>query len=198
MKARILTAHGYLSFQPPDSTGTSVIQYRPTAGAWEEFEVEAWDIQYVPPAPPETGGGGVPPPSGDLPGGIPPSESAEYVAAIQNWLLSQRVNLSGPCGAFEIVKNVAWGLQTLNTGAGLLSKPDGNNCQGYSVDIIAYKDYAHGGTRIVDILSDAGGQNSPLWLEKGPEENVAMDRWRPPINPAPAGTTSAQKSPRKK
>lgn len=178
MKVWIKTAHGYLSFQPPSGDGAVTMQYRPTAGAWEEIDLEGLEV------PPEPAPGPEPPPTSDLPGGIPPSETAEYVGAIKNWLLSIGKSLSGPCGAFEIVKNVAWGCQSLNTGAGLLSKPDGNNCQGYSVDIIAYKDYANGGTRIVDILSDAGGQNSPLWLEKGAEENVAMDRWRPPINPS--------------
>lgn len=181
MKARILTAHGYLSFQPPPTPNAPVeVQYRPSAGPWEEIDIEAWDIEQAPvdPLPGPT------PPSFALPGNIPPSETADYVAQIKAWLLSQGENLQGPCGAFLIVANVAWGIQTLGTGCGLLSKPDGNNCMAYSTDVVCYKDFPNGSARIVDILGDAGGQNNPTWQEKGSEENVAMDRWRAPIDPA--------------
>lgn len=184
MKTWIKTAHGYLSFQPPadgNPQGAVTLQYRPTAGAWEEIDLEGFEAETVPPP----DGGTEPPPieGVDWPGGIPPSESAEYVGQIKSWLLSQGENLSGPCGAFTIVANVAWGCQTLGTGIGLLSKPDGNNCMAYSTDVVCYKDFPNGSARIVDILGDAGGENKPMWTEKGSEENVAMDRWRPPIDP---------------
>lgn len=178
MKCTIKTAHGYLSFQPPSSPdGAFTMQYRQTAGPWEELEILGWELPVTPPEP------GPEPPGYALPGNIPPAETAEYVAQIKSWLLAQGENLQGPCGAFLIVSNVAWGCQQLGTGCGLLSKPDGNNCMAYSTDVVAYKDFAHGSTRIVDILGDAGGQNNPTWQEKGSEENVAMDRWRPPIPP---------------
>ena len=58
MKVRMLTAHGYLSFQPPlggDPNGIATLQYRPTAGAWEELDLEGWDFER-PVAPPDTRG----------------------------------------------------------------------------------------------------------------------------------------------
>jgi hypothetical protein len=195
MKVWIKTAHGYLSFQPPaggDPNGAVTVQYRPTAGGWEEIDLEGLELPPAPePTPPEP----TPPePGTDLPGGIPPSETAEYVGQIKSWLLSQGENLSGPCGAFTIVANVAWGCQTLGTGIGLLSKPDGNNCMAYSTDVVCYRDFPNGGARIVDVLGDAGGENNPMWMEKGPEENVEMDRWRPPINPDTVGPATAGRS----
>lgn len=36
----IKTAHGYLSWQPPTATGQARLQYRPTVGEWEQFDVQ--------------------------------------------------------------------------------------------------------------------------------------------------------------
>lgn len=102
------------------------------------------------------------------------AEHPDLVAMIKAQLEGQHVDLSGPCGAFQITKRVAWALR--NEGAGLLSKPAGNNCEGYSVDYLVYQD----GTGY-DLLSDAGGANGPMW--GGPETGMDVSRWRAPINP---------------
>lgn len=95
--------------------------------------------------------------------------SKQVVEQVKAQLESRGENLSGPCGAFKITKAVAQRLAS--TGAGLLSKPSGNNCEGYAVDIIAYAD-----GRIVDILIDSGGANEPNWA---PGEPVDPSRWVP-------------------
>ena len=97
----------------------------------------------------------------------------EVVASVKAELVARGVSLVDSCGGFQITKRVAWRLRA--TGAGLLSKPSGNQCEGYAVDIIAYAD-----GRIVDILTDAGGQNGPTW---GPGEPVEAARWRPAVDP---------------
>lgn len=101
--------------------------------------------------------------------------SLQIVESVKARLLASGHDLSGPCGAFNITKHVAWELRA--TGAGLLSKPAGNNCDGYAVDIIAYSD-----GRIRDILGDGGGANNPQWPEDGLEV-VSADRYRPAIDP---------------
>jgi hypothetical protein len=101
----------------------------------------------------------------------------EVVASVKAELVARGVSLVDSCGGFQITKRVAWRLRA--TGAGLLSKPSGNQCEGYAVDIIAYAD-----GRIVDILTDAGGQNGPTW---GPGEPVEASRWRPAVDPGDSG-----------
>ena len=88
-------------------------------------------------------------------------------------LQARGVDLTGPCGAFAITKRVAWGLRA--TGAGLLSKPSGNNCDGFAVDIVAFPTGL-----IVDILGDAGNANTPLWNTGEP---VDPARYRPAVDP---------------
>lgn len=163
MKVKIKTAHGYLSFQPDGR-----IEYRRSAGEWEEIDLEGFTIE-------QTGGGGgggpVEPPS-DEP---TPAMNAQYVAAWKSRLEAQGVSLSGPCGAFEITKRVVWGLRS--QGAGLLSKPSGNNCNGYSTDYVVFQN-GDG----VDILTDGGGTNGPQWVVyEG--EFLGSGRWRPPVQP---------------
>lgn len=101
--------------------------------------------------------------------------SLELVREVKAGLEASGVNLAGPCGAFEIVKRVAW---KLGGGAGLLHKrPEQNGCsvegERYAVDIVMYPD-----GRIFDCLIDAGGENGPLW-----HEGVALDPslYRPAI-----------------
>lgn len=115
-----------------------------------------------------------PPPSAAQP---VPSTSASYVAAIKAMLEGQGVSLSGPCGAFEITKRVAWGLR--GRGWGLLDKPGGNNCNGYATDIVMQND---GSGAIVDILGDGGNGNFPNWGVSAPGE-VDPARWRAPVEP---------------
>lgn len=116
------------------------------------------------------------------------ADHPDLVAMMKTHLLGQHVDLSGPCGAFQITKRVAWALR--NEGAGLLAKPNGNNCEGYSVDYLVYQD----GTGY-DLLSDAGGSNGPQW--GGPETGMDVSRWRAPIDPgdAPAPTPSPAPAP---
>jgi hypothetical protein len=165
---KIKTAHGYLSFQPPvpGSVDMPPLQYRSTAGAWEEIIIEGWPDAAAP-AP-----GPTPPPAS----GIVPMETAQYVAEVKAALEAQGVPLSGACGAFEIVSNVAHGLR--HVGYGLLEKTGGNMCQGYATDVVVCPNRVD----IVDVLGDSGGQNTPQWGVK-PNE-VTSDRWRPPVMPA--------------
>jgi len=163
MKVSIKTAHGFLSFQPDGR-----LEYRATAGPWEELDIDGLALQ--PPAPsPQPG---IPHPE---PPGPTPELSVEYVAAVKRQLEAQGVNLIGPCGAFQITSRVAWGLR--GAGIGLLSKPGGNHCDGYAVDVLVLPNR----TDIIDILSDGGGQNLPSWYER--EHEVTADRWRPPVQP---------------
>lgn len=180
MKTSIKTAHGYLSFQPPDPNDPQQtvppMQYRPGCGVWEEIDLPGLDALLPPPSPeapetPET-----PPPQSNWPPfDLTPSESSAYVGQIKQALIDAGTDLSGPCGAFEVVKQVAWGLQ-FQRHCGLLSKPDGNNCQGYSTDVVCYPDGS-----LADILGDAGGENVPQWSY--PSDMVDPARWRPPIEP---------------
>jgi len=161
MNVRIKTAHGYASFQPDGR-----LEYRPVAGAWENLEIEGLTLEVAP------GPGPVDPI--EPPGPIA-SPDVGYVAAVKAQLEAQGVNLSGPCGAFAITKRVAWGLR--GHGYGLLSKPSGNNCDGYATDIVMRND---GSGDIVDVLGDGGNGNRPLW---GISDTVEPSRWRPPVQP---------------
>lgn len=110
----------------------------------------------------------------------PAAAQVEIVAAVKGELVSRGVDLSGPCGALEITKRVAWALRA--RGVGLLSKPSGNNCQGYSVDYLVFPD-ASGR----DILGDGGGENVPLWPSEPSEPPGAFaGRWREPFDPGDA------------
>jgi hypothetical protein len=166
MKVKFKTAHGYLSFPEPASGSTVVppLEYRKTAGPWEEIDIEGLEI----PVP-----GPIPEP--DPRPGPTPSQTASYVAAVKAELQARGVDLSGPCGAFAITKRVAWGLRHL--GCGLLSKPSGNNCEGFATDIVMFKDQ---GGNIIDVLGDGGGSNTPLWTVT---DTVDPARWRPPVKP---------------
>ena len=119
------------------------------------------------------------------PGRLCAQSHADVVAAVKAELQGRGVELAGPCGAFQITERVAWRLRA--DGAGLLSKPSGNNCNGFAVDIVAYRD-----GHIVDMLSDAGSSNGPTWQDAG---MVDAALWRAVLNPdpgsvvPPAGTT---------
>lgn len=108
-----------------------------------------------------------------LPSSLYAQSHADVVAAVKASLVARGVDLSGECGAFQITKRVAWQLRA--EGAGLLDKPSGSNCMGYSTDIIAYP-----GGRIFDILVDGGGANGPAWSGVDP---VDPGRYRPAIDP---------------
>lgn len=105
---------------------------------------------------------------------------ATHIDAIENAKIKVAAKfgdafLQTPCGAFEIVKVAVWDLRNNGENLGLLDKPSGNNCSGYSVDIVCYPDGL-----IADVLGDAGNTNVPMWNFAAP---VEPSRWRPPIDP---------------
>lgn len=105
--------------------------------------------------------------------------SIEVVRRVKADLELAGVDLSGPCGAFQITKRVAWQLRA--TGAGLLFKPGGNNCEERSVDYIVFETPA--GVVGVDMLGDAGGANSPAWNPDPMPDPALAGRWREPADP---------------
>jgi hypothetical protein len=78
------------------------------------------------------------------------------VASVLASCQEKGLSLSGPCGAFEVVKRVAWALR--GEGYGLLYKGGGENCQGYDTSSVMRPNGEHW-----DILEDAGGKNRPQW-----------------------------------
>lgn len=101
------------------------------------------------------------------------SGSVELVDRIKRTLESRGVDLRGADGAFQITKRVAWELR--GEGAGLLSKPGGNNSGGFAVDVIAYPN-----GHIFDILVGSGDVNGPAWQDAG---EVDASRYRPAFDP---------------
>lgn len=104
--------------------------------------------------------------------------SKELVEAVKNDLVARGFNLTGPCGAFEITKRVAWILK--GDGIGLHRQTPGRNgCDwngGYfSIDGLIYRDGPG-----IDCLGDGGGANTPLWTE---EPDWDPDRWVAPMDP---------------
>jgi len=147
--------------------GPTLVFNRDAIGLGETFEMvvlEGGGVVVTPPGPP------TPPPPAP---GPTPEPSARYVAAVKAQLEAEGVNLSGACGAFAITKRVAWGLRSF--GVGLVAKPGGNQCEGYSTDYICFQN-GDG----VDLLGDAGGQNTPQWADK-PGEFTGENRWRAPL-----------------
>lgn len=106
------------------------------------------------------------------------SAQVEIVSAVKNDLVARHVSLNGPCGAFEITKRVAWALRS--QGYGLLSKPGGNNCQGYSVDYLTLADGSG-----YDILGDGGGENIPQFGQSEAPGSL-LGRWVVPFDPMDA------------
>lgn len=106
------------------------------------------------------------------------TQTVAYITRLKAQLVARGISLAGSCGAFEIVKRAAWGLR--DAGAGLLIKTTGNNCGGYAVDQLCFPS-----GRIVDILGDAGGANTPSY-----SEGTAVDatRYHVAIDPEDAGS----------
>src|SRR3990167_719401 len=105
----------------------------------------------------------------------PAFAQASVVADVKAALVATGAPLSGPCGACQMTKRVAWQLR--QTGIGLLSKPEGNNCEGYAVDFLTYPDGSG-----LDILGDSGGANVPGW-ELSEPPGALTGRWRAPFDP---------------
>lgn len=106
--------------------------------------------------------------------------SVDIVRSVKNSLVDSGFVLSGPDGAFEITKRVAFLL-----GLGVLSKPTGNNAGGFAVDIVMARD-----GRIWDILIDSGGANEPSWNEQ-PAVDPSRYRDSPWVDPTTKGTLPA-------
>ena len=108
----------------------------------------------------------------------------DLVRLVKSELILKGVSLDGPCGAFEITKRVAWGLR--NEGYGLLGgkTPAQNGCSAngdkYAVDWLLKSD-GHG----IDILSDAGGTNTPVWIEETASSLLYRPAFDPQDTPAP-------------
>lgn len=100
-------------------------------------------------------------------------EHTATVAQAKAILVAQGADLTTPCGAWAITDLTAWLLRA--EGAGILDKPTGNQCQGYSVDVIIYKT-----GKCFDVLVDSTGANTPAWNELEGLCDVA--RWRAPID----------------
>lgn len=148
--------------------GATLVFDRTAIGEGEIFEMIVLDAPEPKPDP------GPPPPVEPPPGPVP-EMTAAYVRAIKAQLEAEGVDLSGPQGAFQITKRVAWGLRAF--GVGLVHKPNGNQWDGYSVDYVCFRS-GDG----VDILGDAGGRNDGQWVFK-PNEFAGTDRWRAPVAP---------------
>ena len=105
---------------------------------------------------------------------------SSYVQQAKDELVAASTDLTGDCGAFEIVKRAAQLIQPVDATIGLLDKPGGAQCQGYSKDILCFVD----GTKY-DVLIAAGDGdgittgNVPTWDYKN--EEPEPDRYRPPI-----------------
>lgn len=145
--------------------------------AVEELKSQLADLLASSAASPTTIASGTAQPR-DPPTSSPPTGTAHpnYQAAVQQArddLVAAAVDLSGPCGAFEIIRLVTFRLSSTDPAIGILDKPTGNNCNGFAVDIIVFTDgYA------VDALIGSGVDNTPTWNVISP---VDPSRWRSPI-----------------
>jgi hypothetical protein len=101
-------------------------------------------------------------------------DRADVIRQAKADLLAAGIDLRGTCGAFQITELAAWRMRA--DGAGLLVKTSGDNCRGFSKDVICFAD----GTGY-DVLVDAGGENVPTWQRK--DDNFAAG-WAP-ANPVP-------------
>lgn len=118
----------------------------------------------------------------------------ELIASIKADLVARGVNLTGPCGAFEITKRVAWALR--DEGLGLVAKNAAQNgCDAngerYAIDALMLRD-----GQTWDILVNGGGEedanhqpkpgtgNGPAWQVTGA---APRDAWRAPfeVDPLP-------------
>lgn len=117
----------------------------------------------------------------------PAGAQSSVVASVKADLQARGVDITGECGAFQIVKRVAWQLRA--QGAGLVAKQGGSQCQGYSTDLIQFAPPAG---HWVDILQDAGGQNVPQWTDNGVGDGSV---WRPPVDPGDSTPSPMPPSP---
>jgi hypothetical protein len=110
------------------------------------------------------------------------SEGFDYVGVVakaKSDLEAAGKDLSGPCGAFEITNLTVWRLQNVynQQNAGILEKHSGNNCRGYSVDVVVFKN-----GEWYDCLINAETENTPAW-QSNPEPIDDISRWSDPEDP---------------
>jgi hypothetical protein len=131
----------------------------------------------------------------------------DVVQAVKAKLESQRIQLSGACGAFRILNAVAlqlnagqplddhgrppWGLLLKAGGNRAVPQPDGScldgdqtNAPGFATDYLIERGTWFG----FDILGDGGGANNPQWGD--PETDPAMvernrQNFRAPVGSVP-------------
>lgn len=119
---------------------------------------------------PGGGGGG---------GGGTPVHDSQYqvVVDVIADLLAHGEDLSGPCGSFLVVNEVVKWLRPSQPDVGIISKPSGTNCSGYSIDALMYLD-----GQVFDILINADNAPptgaAPQWSFAG--TRPASD-WRDPV-----------------
>ncbi len=187
-KADTSRSGGYLACLNSCPAGTDLSCQNNCAKAWGNYSPPSADCTKVDCSTTGDGGVGVPPPEDAL---EKHPDQSSVVAAVKSQLESAGADLSGSCGAFKITKNVAWQLKA--SGAGLLSKPGGTNCDGYSTDIIAFPD-----GYIYDILGDAGRANTPRWGADGcgplDGNGTCPDRYVAAFDPGGGGATNTIRS----
>lgn len=98
-------------------------------------------------------------------------QHADTVALAKQIVIDRGVDISTICGAFEITKQAAWMLRDI--GAGLVDKPTGTQCDGYSVDGVMFQDGA-----FYDVLIGKTSVNGPAWSHS---DNIDPGRWRSPL-----------------
>lgn len=112
-------------------------------------------------------------------GGTPPQHDSQFAVVQQAIadLNTEGEDLSGPCGSFKVTNRVVQYLRPSQPTVGLINKPSGNNCGGYSTDALMYTDGA-----VYDILIDAENAPptgaAPSWSYAG--QRPASD-WRDPV-----------------
>lgn len=104
-------------------------------------------------------------------------DHTSVVTAVKADLVARGFDLSSPgdttpCNVFAITKRVAWQLK--DEGIGYVKK-GGNNCGGFSVDALMYRD----GT-VIDTLIGSGEANTPAWNNVGTRP---VTDWAAPVDP---------------
>ena len=136
-------------------------------------------------------------PKVDLPAPVPPPEPPEppeppmpptipnHKATVAKWREYYADLPPGNERAWKIANATAYDHRS--EGAGILSKPSGNNWKGYAIDIVVYKDGRH-----FDVLVDGEGEARPTWRLVTNPPTVDPGRWRAALNP---GTTPGPEPP---
>lgn len=118
--------------------------------------------------------------------------SPEQIVSCEREKAGGAVGLANPANIVTFLKATASSLNTAGIPGGpfgILLKPGGHNCNGYSCDVLCAGNGP--GQRQWDVLGDAGGQSIPTW---SPIENPAV-RVCEPVSVAPTPTPVPQPQP---